>query len=41
MRTGLNSNGQDCVRHKRNGAIIGSAAIGGTVSETRRAGDGG
>jgi len=40
MRTGLNSNGQDCVRRKRNGGIIGSAATGGTISEMHEAGDG-
>lgn len=41
MRTGLNSNGQDCVRDRRNGAIIGLGGTGGTVSEARRAGAGG
>jgi hypothetical protein len=41
MLTGLNSNGQDCVRRKRNGAITGLDGTGGTVSEARRAGDGG
>jgi hypothetical protein len=41
MRMGLNSNGQDCVRDRRNGAIIGLGGTGGTVSEMHEAGDGG
>lgn len=41
MRTGLNSNGQDCARRKRNGAIIGLGGTGGTVSEMHEAGVGG
>ena len=41
MRTGLNSNGRDCVRDRRNGAIIGSGGTGGTVSEMHEAGVGG
>jgi len=40
MRTGRNSNGLGCVRRKRNGGIIGSAATGGTISEMHEAGDG-
>lgn len=41
MRTGLNSNGQDCVRRKRNGAITGLGGTGGTVSEMHEVGVGG
>jgi len=41
MLTGLNSNGQGCVRRKRNGAIIGLGGTGGTVSEMHEAGAGG
>ena len=40
MRTARSSNGLGYVRRKRNGAIIGLGATGGTVSETRKAGDG-
>jgi len=41
MLTGLTRNGQDSVRGKRHGAITGLGGTGGTVSEMRRAGDGG
>jgi hypothetical protein len=40
MLTGRNSNGLGCVRRKRNGVTIGSAATGGTISEMHEAGDG-